>query len=110
MGVQDKKSILRELLENGKAKGKLSTKEISDVLEELDYDVDQVDKLYDLFEQNNIDIVEDMVTPIDEDFKEMNRIYAAHFQAGRYPARTTAVTALPNPDFLLEIECVAALD
>ncbi|MCI8649987.1 MAG: RNA polymerase sigma factor RpoD [Anaerotruncus sp.] len=71
MGVQDKKSILRELLENGKAKGKLSTKEISDVLEELDYDVDQVDKLYDLFEQNNIDIVEDMVTPIDEDFKEM---------------------------------------
>jgi enamine deaminase RidA (YjgF/YER057c/UK114 family) len=44
-----------------------------------------------------------------EDFKEMNRIYAAHFQAGKYPARTTAITLLPNPDFLLEIECVAAL-
>ncbi|WP_197340280.1 RidA family protein [Ralstonia solanacearum] len=45
-----------------------------------------------------------------EDFKEMNRIFAAHFQPGKYPTRTTAVTPLPNPDFLLEIECVAALD
>jgi enamine deaminase RidA (YjgF/YER057c/UK114 family) len=38
-----------------------------------------------------------------------DRVYAAHFQAGKYPARTTAITLLPNPDFLLEIECVAAL-
>lgn len=44
-----------------------------------------------------------------EDFKEMNRIYAAHFQAGKYPARTTAITPLPSPDFLLEIDCVAVL-
>lgn len=42
-----------------------------------------------------------------EDFKEMNRIYASYFPDGKYPARTTAVTALPNPDFMLEIECIA---
>jgi len=42
-----------------------------------------------------------------EDFKEMNRIYASYFSDGKFPARTTAVTALPNPDFLLEIECIA---
>ncbi len=45
-----------------------------------------------------------------EDFEEMNRIYAAHFPGGTYPARTTAIVySLPRPNFLLEIECVATL-
>ena len=44
------------------------------------------------------------------DFAEMNRIYASYFLDGRYPARTTTVvSALPQPDFLLEIECEAVL-
>ncbi|WP_052321441.1 RidA family protein [Ralstonia sp. A12] len=42
-----------------------------------------------------------------EDFKEMNRIYASYFPDGKFPARTTAITPLPNPDFMLEIDCVA---
>ena len=71
MGVQEKKRVLKELLESGKAKGKLTTKEISDALEELDYDVEQVDKMYDLLEANNIEIVEDMVTPVEEDMKDL---------------------------------------
>ena len=73
MGVQEKKAVLKELLESGKAKGKLTTKEISDALEELDYDVEQVDKMYDLLEQNNIEIIEDMVTPVEEDFKDLGK-------------------------------------
>jgi reactive intermediate/imine deaminase len=45
-----------------------------------------------------------------EDFAEMNRIYAAHFPDGKYPARTTAIVySLPRPDFLLEIELTAVL-
>ncbi len=45
-----------------------------------------------------------------EDFAEMNRIYSAYFPTGHYPARTTAILcALPQPDFLLEIECEAVL-
>ena len=59
MATQDKKQVLKELLEIGKQKGRLTTKEISDALEELDYDVEQVDKLYDTFEAYNIEIVED---------------------------------------------------
>lgn len=58
MATQDKKQVLKELLESGKQKGRLTTKEISDALE-LDYDVEQVDKLYDTFEAYNIEIVED---------------------------------------------------
>ena len=46
-----------------------------------------------------------------EDFAEMNAIYATYFRDGRYPARTTAiVAALPQPAFLVEVECEAVLD
>jgi 2-iminobutanoate/2-iminopropanoate deaminase len=46
-----------------------------------------------------------------EDFAEMNHVYASYFPDGRYPARTTTVvSALPQPDFLLEIECEAVLE
>ena len=64
MATQDKKSILRDLLENGKTRGKLTTKEINDALEELDFDVEQVDKLYDTLDAYNIEIVEDMVAEV----------------------------------------------
>jgi 2-iminobutanoate/2-iminopropanoate deaminase len=44
------------------------------------------------------------------DFDDMNRIYAAYFPDGKFPARTTIyVRALPKPEFLLEIECDAVL-
>jgi enamine deaminase RidA (YjgF/YER057c/UK114 family) len=44
------------------------------------------------------------------DIAEMNRLYGAAFPADALPARTTCVVAaLPHPDFLLEIECVAAI-
>ncbi|RVT97652.1 RidA family protein [Rhodovarius crocodyli] len=44
------------------------------------------------------------------DVAEMNRLYRAAFPAEALPARTTSVVvALPVPEFLLEIECVAAV-
>ena len=42
-----------------------------------------------------------------QDWDDMNRIYREYFKEGDYPARTTIVCDLANPDFLLEIECVA---
>lgn len=45
------------------------------------------------------------------DVAEMNRLYAAAFPAGHLPARTTSVvSALPVPDFLLEIEAIVAVE
>jgi len=41
------------------------------------------------------------------DWDDMNRIYREYFKEGNFPARTTIVCELANPDFLLEIECVA---
>lgn len=44
------------------------------------------------------------------DVAEMNRLYAEAFGPAPFPARTTAVVrALPHPDMLIEIECVASV-
>ncbi len=78
MSTQDKKNLLSDLIEQGKTKGKLTTKEINDVLEELDFDVDQVDKLYDVLESNNVEIVEDFASTLDFniDVQDENLEYA----------------------------------
>lgn len=60
MAVKDKKAVIRGLLDTGRANGKLTTREINDALEQLDFDVEKVDKLYDTLEQLSIDIVDDM--------------------------------------------------
>ena len=65
--MPDKKAIITDLLEAGKQKGKLTTREIGDALEELDFDVEQLEKLYDTFESNNIEIIEDYEPDIDLD-------------------------------------------
>jgi len=56
---KDKKLQINDLLEIGRAKGKLTTQEILDVLEDLDFDPEQMDKLYESFENQNIEIVDD---------------------------------------------------
>ena len=40
MGAPDKKTVIRELIEQGKAKGQLSTTEILDAIGELDFEPD----------------------------------------------------------------------
>ena len=65
--TENGKNIIGELLEHGKKEGKLTTKEINDVLEDLNFDVDQINRLYDDFESNNIEIVDDFITDEDLD-------------------------------------------
>ena len=55
----EKKTVLRELIELGKSKGHLSTKEILDALGEMDFDPEHVEKFYDTLENQGIEIVED---------------------------------------------------
>ena len=57
----DKKSIMDNLMEQGKANGKLTTKEITDALEKLDFDVEQMDAFYEACEQYHIEIIDDIV-------------------------------------------------
>ncbi len=59
---------LRELIEKGKKAGKLTSKELMDVLENLNLDADQIDKFYDTLENLGIETAgEDYLRPIDEE-------------------------------------------
>ncbi len=58
-GVQpERKSVLKELTELGKAKGQLSNKEILDAIGEMDIDAEAMERFYDSLETNGIEIVE----------------------------------------------------
>ena len=56
--MAEKKNVLRELLENGKRNGKLTSKELTDAIEESGFDVEQMDKLYETLERNGCTIVD----------------------------------------------------
>ncbi len=57
--MADNKKTIESLMEQGKLTGKLTTKEITDVLEETDFDVEQMDLFYENCATLNIEIVED---------------------------------------------------
>lgn len=61
----DKKTTIEHLMEQGKSNGRLTTKEITDALEEMDFDVDQMDSFYDNCAHLNIEIVEDFAADSD---------------------------------------------
>ena len=56
----DKKGAIRALVEKGKAVGKLTTQEIDNAIVELDIEMEELDKLYELIEANNIELIDDL--------------------------------------------------
>ena len=65
---------MANILELGRAKGKLTTQEIMDSMEELDFDAESVDKLYEMLESHNIEIVDDFQ---DENFADIDYVLSA---------------------------------
>ena len=57
--AQEKRSIVKELIELGKQKGQLTNQDILDAIGEQDFDPEKLEKLYDLIESQGIEIVED---------------------------------------------------
>ncbi len=60
-----KKVLLQQLMEEGKKKGMLDYKEISDKLEELDLDAGQIDKIYEYLEKHGVEIVGNLEEDLD---------------------------------------------
>ncbi len=57
----EKKPQIKALIEKGKISGKLATHDIDNVILEIEgFDVDDIEKLYELIESNNIEIVDDI--------------------------------------------------
>ncbi|MCR5485381.1 MAG: RNA polymerase sigma factor RpoD [Clostridiales bacterium] len=65
----DKKASVKALIEKGKAAGKLTTQEIDAAILEMDFDIEELDKLYDTIESQNIEIIDDLV---DMDLENLN--------------------------------------
>ncbi len=57
---EKKQKVINALVEKGKAQGKLSTNDIDTAIVEIDLDIDELDKLYDTLESNNIEIIDDL--------------------------------------------------
>ncbi|MEG2393443.1 MAG: sigma-70 factor domain-containing protein, partial [Ruthenibacterium sp.] len=57
--MADKKGIINSLVESGKRNNKVTTKEINDALEEIGFDVEWVDRLYEALDASNIEIVDE---------------------------------------------------
>ncbi|MBP5272178.1 MAG: RNA polymerase sigma factor RpoD, partial [Clostridia bacterium] len=57
---EKKQKVISGLIEKGRAAGKLSTNDIDAAIVELDMEIDELDKLYDTLENNNIEIVDDL--------------------------------------------------
>ena len=56
---KDKATLISDLVELGRSKGKLTAQEIMDAMELFDFDPEQMDKLYEQLEQNGIEVVDD---------------------------------------------------
>ena len=65
--MDSKKNTIESLIEKGQANGKLSTKEINDALEEMNFSADQIDSVYEKCEELNITIDDDL--SLDPDLK-----------------------------------------
>lgn len=56
----EKKPQFKALIEKGKLSGKLTTNEIDTAILETEFDIDDLDKLYETIENNNIEIIDDL--------------------------------------------------
>ena len=56
MKMADKKIDIHELIEKGKVKGTLSQSEIMEALEDDDFDIDQIENVYETLEKNGIEV------------------------------------------------------
>lgn len=80
---QEPKAILKELAQEGKAKGMLTYSEIEDAFEKIDITPEQIEKIYEVLEKLGIDVVAENMMIDDEDFDDV---------------------PLPEPDDIVETE------
>jgi len=55
--AEDKKNVIKNLLEKGKKRGKLSYQEIADALEEIELDHDKIEKVYETLETMGVEVI-----------------------------------------------------
>ncbi|MDI3547701.1 MAG: polymerase primary sigma factor [Halanaerobiales bacterium] len=65
---------VKELIEKGKEEGSLTYEEIMDALEEIDLSSDEIERIYDLFNEMNIDVKDNNEEVNDKDNEDDNNL------------------------------------
>lgn len=90
----EKRPAVKALIEKGKAAGKLTTQEIDTVIVDMDLDIEDLDKLYESIEAQNIEIIDDL---------SMLDVDDVNFDLGETP-KSTADTAGVTDDKNITID------
>ncbi len=106
VGKKDKKTVYNELIEAGRAKGKLTTQELMDAMETLDFDPEQMDKLYEVLESYNVEVVDDFTETA---FNDMDAVLETNDAANGETGADGVVTDDPVKVYLKEIGRVPLL-
>ncbi len=93
----EKKVDMRDLIEKGKSKGSLSNNDIMEAIDFTDYDIDQLEKLYETLESNGIEVTsyintaefDDIETEVEqlENTEEMEKVLSQEGLAIDDPVR-----------------------
>ena len=103
----EKKNVLNDLIEIGKAKGQLTNKEIFDATGEMDIDPEVMEHFYDLLESSGVEIVENLDDLIIDD-AELADITDDEEKSSSV-SDTVVTTDDPVRIYLKEIGCVPLL-
>ena len=109
MEKNEKKTSIQALLEKGKAAGKLSTQDIDTVIMESDVDMEELDRLYETIEAQNIEIVDDMSDSALEDLNFEGDLPKGQEAAAADNENRTAAMDDPVKVYLKEIGRVPLL-
>lgn len=96
--------VIKDLIQRGKSAGHISTSEILESMGELEFDPDQIEKLYDLLESMGIEIVEGV-----DDLAGDGAQRADHTQQGTPVIGEASTTDDPVKVYLKEIGTVPLL-
>ncbi len=107
---EEKKDFLQTLVDAGKAKGFLSHGEIMEALGDDDYDIEKIDKLYELLEQNGVEVTDYINSPDLEEIENEVERYESAEEMEKMLAQEGLAIDDPVRMYLKEIGKVPLLD
>ena len=106
----DKKFDVRELVERGKAKGSLTNAEIMEALEDVDYDIEQMERIYEMLESNGVTVTGYLDAPEYEQIENEVEQYESAEDMEKMLAQEGLAIDDPVRMYLKEIGKVPLLD
>ncbi len=106
----EKKFDVRELVERGKAKGSLTNAEIMEALEDVDYDIEQMERIYEMLESNGVTVTGYLDAPEYEQIENEVEQYESAEDMEKMLAQEGLAIDDPVRMYLKEIGKVPLLD